>query len=144
MLKVGITLEGNLEELVSVLQYISAKQRGNSTLHNTAPTEQSPAAEETQAWTEEKIRLILSNVSDTCESLLRELVKHEDGITTLALSKTLGLNDERGIGGVLSSLGRQLNNPEYEDLPYPLDWTKYGRRKMIPIWRDIVAELVEE
>jgi hypothetical protein len=143
MIKVGITLEGDVEELVSVLQYISDRQGEGFALRKPATVEPDGTDEEIQTWTEEKIKSILYKVSFNCESLLKEIAKHENGIGTFALGKKLGV-EERGVGGILSSLGRQLKDSEFEGLPYPLEYTYEGGYKMPPIWRDTIAKIEAE
>ena len=142
MLKVGITLEGSLEELSSVLQYISDHQKGEL-LHDIESVDLAPSDEEPMTWTEEKVKSIFRDISYECRRLLKEAAKHEAGITTSVLGKKLGVN-EHGIGGILSSLGRQLKNPTFAGLQYPLDWTKDGKYKMIPVWISIITKIVEE
>ena len=144
MIKIAITLEGSHQEMEAVLQFISNQQDEETEVHEEEATTPELALDEHFIWTERKIRAVYWGVSYNCRKLFRELAKNEEGLTALALSKKLGLGDERGIGGVLSSLGRQLNDSNYKDLPYPLDWTTYGRHIMIPIWRDMVTKLAEE
>lgn len=144
MIKVAITLEGRPEEMASVLQFISGQQKEGVALNEQDSVVINQDEDEQLIWTERKIRAVYWGVSYTCRRLFREVANHENGITPLQLSKKLGLADERGVGGVLSSLGRLLKDPEYAGLQYPLDWITYGRYKMIPIWRGIIAKLVEE
>lgn len=143
MIKVGITLEGSVKEMASILQYISSQQKEEGTLHEAEYAEVTKVEEERPVWTEGKVRSIYRGVSYECRRLLREVAKHEDGISTSALAAKLG-TDEHGVGGTLSSLGRQLNNPEVKGLQYPLDWTKYGAYKMLPIWRNTIAKISKE
>ncbi len=144
MIKVAITLDGSPEEMASVLQFISDQPKEGVALNEGDSTSTGQTEDEQLIWTERKVREVYWDVSYQCRKLLKEVTKHENGITTLSLSQILGLNDERGIGGVLSSLGRVLKDPRYKDLKYPLDWITYGRYIMIPIWRDMVTKLMKE
>ncbi len=142
MLKVGITLEGSLEELSSVLQYISDHQKGDLP-RDIESIDHTESHEKTMTWTEEKVDSIFWGVSYECRRLLKEAAKDAEGIATSVLSRKLGVN-EHGIGGVLSSLGHQLKKPEFAGLQYPLDWTKDGKYKMIPVWIRVITKTVEE
>jgi len=148
MITVGITLGGSLEELTSVLEWISARQKEQIMPKKDQPilSEIEPAKsdqpEEATDWTEQKISSVYWNVSYDCRRLLKIVANNEAGISTFSLGKMLGV-DEHGVGGILSSLGRQLNQPGVQGLRYPMDYTKDGYR-MKPIWRDVIAKIVKE
>lgn len=143
MVKVSVTLEGSPEELIPVLRQVADLQTHEPTQESAGLSTSSQTQEESLSWNEDKVGVIWRNLSLGCREILREIAKHEDGITTDTLMVRLQLTPYE-VGGRLSSLGHQLRIHECDKLPYPLDWTPGLKYRMISIWRHTISEIEKE
>ncbi len=144
MIKIVITVEGNTEELAPVLRYLSDMSVGMR-VEETRQETPAPVEEiEPMYWTEAKVRKIWRALTFECEEVLKEIAKHEDGISWDQLLTSLKLKPNQ-VGGRLSSLGHQLRIHGYNILPAPLKLTTDpGGYKMDTVWRRTILKIQED
>lgn len=139
MVTVTITVSGSPGELVPVLRYIADQQLHLSMERDRESSEPQPE-ELSWSWNEDKVRIIWRDLSSGCREILKEIAKHDDGISTSALMKKLDLTANE-VGGHLSSLGHRLRKHKLNKLPYPLDWVEDSMYRMVSVWRYTIPKI---
>lgn len=140
MINISITLQGSNEELSPVLEYIAGLQSKATSQVETEPYGVKETHEPPITWTEELVAIVWRDLSYDCRAILEEIAEHDEGISTESLKEKYGITHQE-LGGRMSSLGHRLKEHGCNSLPYPIDWTKGARLKMINIWRDTILKI---
>lgn len=135
MSKITITIEGDMEELVPILNKLGElkgiKEPGE-------PVKVISGEE----WTKERVLSVWNDLSEKARTVLGVIARNDDKSWEEQL-RVIGWTGNE-VGGALSSLGAQLRNHGLKGITEPLfDNELYGYC-LLPIWKETVLENTEE
>ncbi|MFC1869820.1 hypothetical protein ACFLYE_00945 [Chloroflexota bacterium] len=131
MPKITITIEGDIEELVPILNKLG-ELKG---MKEPGKPVKGASGEE---WTKERVSSVLNDLSEKAQTVLGVIARNDDKSWEEQL-KIIGWTGNV-VGGALSSLGAQLRNHGLKGITEPLFDNESGGYSLLPIWKETVLE----
>lgn len=135
MPKITITVEGDMEELVPILNKLGELKGGKEPGKPVKVT----SGEE---WTKERVLSVWIDLSKKAQTVLGVIARNDDKSWEEQL-KIIGWTGNE-VGGALSSLGAQLRNHGLKGITEPLFDNQLNGYSLLPIWKETVLENTKE
>jgi hypothetical protein len=131
MVKITITVEGNMEELAPVLSKLGE-------LKGVKELGKSVKAASSEEWTKERVLLVWNDLSEKAKTVLGVIARNDDKSWPEQIQATGWTANT--VGGALSSLGAQLRNHGLKGITGPLFDNELSGYSLLPIWKETVLE----
>jgi hypothetical protein len=134
MPKITITVEGDMEELVPILNKLG-ELKG---VREPGKAIKGASGEE---WTKERVLSVWNDLSEKAQTVLGVIARNDEKSWEEQL-KIVGWSGNE-VGGALSSLGAQLRNHGLKGITEPLFDNESSGYSLLPIWKETVLENTE-
>ena len=134
MPKITITVEGDMEELVPILNKLGE-------LKGVREPSKAIKGASGEEWTKERVLSVWNDLSEKAQTVLGVIARNDEKSWEEQL-KIVGWSGNE-VGGALSSLGAQLRNHGLKGITEPLFDNESSGYSLLPIWKETVLENTE-
>ncbi len=136
MSKITITIEGDMEELGTILGKLGELKDVKE------PGKLGKVVLTGEEWTRERVLSVWNDLSEKAKTVLGIIAQNDDKSWDEQL-RIIGWTGSE-VGGSLSSLGAQLRNHSLKGITAPLFDSKVGGYSLLPIWKETILNENEE